>query len=822
MKVLSLSTLFVLLLLHSFYSNAQVYQTPKDYEIASITVTGANFLDPNAIVSISGLKVGDKIRIPGDALSEAIKKLWKQGILGDVKIAVVKTEGTKVYLNIHLSERPRVVKYTFTGVRKSETSTLNDKIGIIKGKTLSDVLLKNAQNNIKKYYKNKGFHNVEVNIEVVADSSTKITNGAWLKVNVDKKNKVKIEKILITGNSAIKTKKVKKKLKGTKEAKGFSFRVSKYLPDKYEEDKQKLIAFYNTKGYRDARITYDSVYSVNRKRLNVQMNIEEGKKYYFRNISWEGNYLYSDETLDKVLGIKKGEVYDVEKLDKKLSFSQTELDISSLYMDDGYLFFRVEPVEVAVENDSIDIEIRIFEGPQANVNKIVLNGNTKTNDFVVLRELRTLPGNKFSRSDLIRSQREIANLGYFDPEKTGLNPIPDIANGTVDIEYTVEEKPSDQIELSGGWGGAFGFVGTLGLVFNNFSTRNFFNFKTWRPLPTGDGQRLQIRFQANGPRFQTYSVVFTEPWLGGRKPQAFTVSFSHSLQRTIFNGVTIGSFKLYSVSLSLARRLRWPDDFFVLSNSVSYSYYDLFNFGGLPGFSNGIAQNLNLNFTLSRNSIDNPAFARSGSSMSLSLTLTPPWSLFENKDYSQIDAAERYRLVEYHKWMFDNSWFTTLIGKLVINARMHIGYIGYYNAALGVGPFERFLLGGAGLAGFNFLLGTEIVALRGYRDNSIRPFESDQGGIVFNKYVFELRYPFSLNPAATIYGLAFLEAGNNWGTYSDVNPFRMYRSAGAGVRILMPAFGLLGIDWAYGFDAVPGNPGAAGGQFHFTIGQQIR
>jgi len=798
------------------------YTAPTEYEIGGITVSGAKFLDKNVIISISGLKAGDKVRIPGEEIGKAIRKLWKQGILGDIEISITEIQGNIVFLNIHLSERPRVTRYNFYGVSKSQRNTLSERIGNIRGKVLTDALLKNTELNIRKYYEEKGFYNLDLNIQVKEDNI--VSNSVSLDIRINKNGKVRVKDIQIDGNSAFSDKKIRKKLKTKRKKRIAIFRNSKFIENKFEEDKDKLIAFYSSKGYRDASILMDTVYSVKDEMVKIEIQLEEGKKYYYGDITWAGNYLYDDETLAKILGIRRGDIYNPVKLEEKLNFSQTELDISSLYMDDGYLFFSVTPVEMAVREDSIDVEIRIYEGPQADINKVILKGNTKTSDHVVLREIRTIPGRKFSRSDLIRSQREIAVLGYFDPEQTGINPIPHPEDGTVDIEYTVVEKPSDQVELSGGWGGRFGFVGTVGLVFNNFSARKIANLREWRPLPSGDGQRLSLRVQANGRKFQTYSFAFTEPWLGGKKPNAFTISLSHSVQRNIIRGVTLGSLKVTGLTFSLGRRLRFPDDFFTLTNSISYLRYDLENFGNQLGFSTGIAENFNFNTTLARNSIDNPTFPRNGSSFSLSLTLTPPYSMFDpaDKDYDALSNAERFRYVEYHKWMFDSAWYTTLVGNLVLSSRLHFGFIGSYTPNLGIGPFDRFQLGGDGLTGFNFLLGTEIIGLRGYQNNSIVPLDAPQGGITYNKFVMELRYPLSLNPAATIFVLAFLEGGNTWSNYDEYNPFNFQRSFGVGARIFMPAFGLLGIDWGYGIDEVPGRPGVNEGQFHFTIGQQIR
>ncbi|MCU0443712.1 MAG: outer membrane protein assembly factor BamA [Microscillaceae bacterium] len=804
--------------------------TIREYEIAVIRVSGSKFLDPGALISLSGLRQGDKIKIPGMELSDAIRKLWKQGIVGDIQILIDKFENEKVFLNIQLTERPKISRFFFAGdVRKGEQQTLGDKVGFLKGTISTPARLKKVQRTIEKYYVDKGFLNCNANIVQIKDSI--ISNSVYLKINVNKGKRVKIRPLNIDGNVAYSDKRVARKLKGTKQKKATRiFTASKFVRAKYEEDKENLIKFYNSEGYRDARVIGDTIYPIDKKHIGLNLKIEEGNRYYFRNITWKGNYVYDSPALSRVLGVKKGDVYDVENLEKRLNFSQTDLDITSLYMDDGYLFFRVEPVEIAIVGDSVDIEMQIYEGPQANINRIILNGNTKTSDKVVLREIRTMPGQKFSRSDLIRSQREISTLGYFDPEKIGINPIPNPEDGTVDIEYTVEEKPSDQIELSGGWGGAFGFVGTLGVVFNNFSARKIFKFGQWGGvLPSGDGQRLSLRLQANGRQFQTYSMTFTEPWLGGRKPNSFSINLSHSVQRRIdFSGNSLGYLKLYTASLTLGRRLQWPDNFFTISNSLSYTHYDIQNFDfSIFSSGSGRSNSVAFNTTISRNSIDNPTFPRRGSSMSLSVSLTPPYSLFQpNRKFAEETDLEKFRWVEYHKWMIDNSWFTELFGKFVLNTRAHFGYLGAYNQRLGVGPFERFVLGGAGLTGqnFGFLLGLEIIGLRGYADNSVAPPRNlAAGGVVYNKYVMELRYPVSLNPAATIFVLGFMEAGNNWLNYSEYNPFNLKRSAGFGARIFMPAFGMIGLDWAYGFDRVPGAPADSNGsRFHFTIGQQFR
>lgn len=817
-------------------SQAIDYADPKEYEIAEVTVSGTQFLDPNSMVSISGLKVGDKVRVPGPAISSSIKRMMDFGTLDDVEILATKVEGTKIWLNVDIKERPRLYKVTFAGLRKGERETLNDKVKLIKGRVITPTIIKNTQLLIKKHFMDKGFFNTSVKAVQIPDT----TRGqATLNFTVDKGNKVKIDEIIIEGNVAIDDKKLKRKLKKTKEKKIWHlFTPSKYVPKTYDEDKGKLIAYYRKNGYRDATIEFDTIKNAGEESIKILMRIEEGPKYYYRSITWTGNYLHTSDRLNTILGLSKGNVYNPEELDKKINGIPGG-DVSSLYMDDGYLYFRATPIETSVLQDSIDIEIRIMEGKQATINRIILNGNTKTSDRVVLRELFTLPGQKFSKTELINTQRQLSQMGYFDPEKIQINPIPNQGDGTVDIEYTVEEKPSDQIELSGGWGGYIGFVGTLGLVFNNFSIRNIPNRSTWRPLPSGDGQKLSVRFQANGRQFQTYSLSFSEPWFGGKKPINFGVALTRTVYRiadfnSLYTRVSAGSQKFIGsyynngITFSLGRRLKEPDRFLVLSHSLSLQRYrldslDFFNIG----YNNGISNNITFNTTLSRNTLSDFQYPRSGSSFSLAVTLTPPYSAFRKKDFT--DVKDRFKLVEYNKWMFDASWYATITGKLVLSARAHMGFLGSYGDKVGLSPFGRFIVGGSGLAGQGSfaLADQDIIGLRGYGDRKVGPLNPNGqlaagGGVVYNKYVMELRYPVSLNPQATIFLLTFLEGGNNWGNYRDFNPFDVKRSAGGGARIFMPAFGLLGIDWGYGFDKIQGQNTRSGGQFHFTIGQQIR
>ncbi len=847
------------------------YSSPKEYEIADIEVKGIQFLDNNALISLSGLRVGDKIKVPGDEISTAIKKLWKQGIIGNVSIYASKLEGNKIWLVIELTERPRLTRYEIEGVSKTQKGEIEDNIELVRGKVLTDVVIKNTELAVTKYLEGKGYLNAQVN--VVQQEDTVLRNSAYLKINIVKGQKVKVRNIRFEGNEYFTSAKLRKKLKSTGMTVKFSlpteiikttgkllwppnllnfiksskkvsknefkeymashvnlnfFKSAKFVETDFKDDKDLLIAFYNTKGYRDAEIVSDTTYNISNKFMNIDIVVNPGKKYYFRNIDWTGNYIYSNEQLDAVLGIESGDVYDLELINKKLNFNPTGPDISSLYMDDGYLFFSINPVEVGIYEDSIDVEMRIFEGAQATIDKVTISGNDKTNDHVILRQLRTMPGDKFSRAELIRTQRELSQLGYFDPEQVNPVPIPDPVNETVDIEWQLVERSNDQIELSGGWGGTFGFVGTLGVTFNNFSVRNIFKTENWRGLPVGDGQSLSVRFQANGRNFQSYSFSFVEPWLGGRKPNSFGISYSKSIQRSINRATdeTTGSLKVTGVSVSLGRRVRWPDDFFTVSNSVSYQRYDLFNFGGRSlGFRTGQANSFTLNTTFARNSVDQPMYPRSGSSVSLSASFTPPYSLLGREVNPEDDNATKFKWLEYHKWNFDSKYYLSLAGKLVLAARAHFGYIGSYDRNIGVGPFERFQLGGDGLTGQNFLLGTDVIGLRGYGNNSITPIDTEnniEGGTIFNKYVMEIRYPISLAPTATIYALTFLEGGNNWDDFADFNPYNVKKSAGVGLRIFMPAFGLMGIDWAYGFDREPGALQNSGPQFHFSIGQQIR
>lgn len=857
------------------------YANPAEYYIAGIEVTGLNILDKNAMISLTGLRVGDKIKIPGDGISGAIRKLWKHGLVGDVSISVEKIEAENVWLKIELSERPRLTNFYFYGINKTQESSLKEELTLIRGKIVNDAMLRNTEITVKKYFVKKGFLNTEV--KIVQERDTLNRDGIRLRITVNPNSKVKINKITIDGNENFTDGKLKGKLKKTKEhprldmhryliSKALNFKPrdvktyltssydvswlevkkffsdhmklnvfggSKFIQTEFDEDKKKIVEFYNSKGFRDAEITQDTIYNFDKKTINIDLAIHEGPKYYFRNILWTGNYLHSDKTLNAILGIKHGDVYNRELIDRKLSFNPKGPDISGLYMDDGYLFFRINPVEVAVVGDSIDVEMRIYEGEQATINQVTISGNDRTSDHVIRRELSTVPGQKFRRSDIIRTQQKLGQIGYFNPQTISQNLQPNPANATVDVEWKVEEQSNDQIELSGGWGGAFGFVGTLGLTFNNFSLRNIPHPKKWRPLPVGDGQRLSLRVQANGRNFQNYSVSFTEPWLGGRRPQSLSISANKSISRFAGQGATNffdlnSTLKVDNISIGLGKVLEWPDNYFTLTNSLSYSVYTLKNAPNyIPGCPDCIANSITLNTTLARRSVDNPMYPSQGSEISLSATFTPPYSEWRKINVESATPQELNKWVEYHKWMFDAKYYIALDrkNKLVLEAKAHFGFIGRYNNKFEYTPFERFFVGGAGLAGgFGaFVLGQDIISLRGYDDNSITPpydglSGNIRGGIVYDKFGLELRYPITTGNAATIYGFTFVEAGNNWNNYQEFNPFNSYKTAGFGARIFMPAFGLIGLNWGYGFDPDPfsNSNQPSGAKFQFTIGQQIR
>ncbi|HOO98399.1 MAG TPA: outer membrane protein assembly factor BamA [Bacteroidales bacterium] len=806
------------------------YLDEGDYIIGGVSVSGVRYLDVPALIGISGLRTGQEITIPGDAVTKAVQRLWQQGLFSDVRLSIIETRSDTIFFDIFLQERPRISAVRLNGIRKSETEDLNEKIKLPVGSQVTSFILNNTQKVIKEHYVEKGFLNTTV--EFVQKDDPDQPNNIILYVNIDKKEKVKIGELTFEGNEYFKETKLRRQMKDTKKKNYNIFKVSKYIDEKYNDDKEKLITFYNDNGFRDFTIISDSLYKISEDRVGIKLKIEEGDQYFLRNVRWVGNSVYTKEDLERVFNVEKGSVYNQSLiLDRLNGLSGAEDAVSNLYLDHGYLFSHLTPVEANIENDSIDLEIRIYEGDQAYLNDIIIAGNTRTNEHVARRELYTLPGDLFSKDLIIRSIRQLGVLGHFDPEKINPTPLQDQINGTVDLLYQLEEKANDQFEISGGWGAGM-LVGTVGVRFNNFAMKNFFKLDEWKPYPSGDGQSLSIRAQSNGRIYQSYNVSFVEPWLGGKKNNTFSVSLYRSVmtngtpkgeqgrQAMIIDGATIG----------LGKRLSWPDDFFSIYGDLSYSKYDLNNYSYYRFlFENGQSNLLSLNLRLTRFSTSpNLIYPRSGSSFTFSIQATPPYTFISGKDMSAPDITdeEKYKWIEFHKWTFKSDYYFPLTknDKLVLNARFAFGYLGFYNKYIGPSPFENFYIGGDGMTGYSFY-GREVIALRGYTNGSLTPIDSRSGapaGNVYSKITFELRYPLSLNQQATIYALAFLESGRAWSKLNEYNPFRMNRSAGIGLRANLPMFGLLGIDWGYGFDAVPtGESGANKSQFHFVIGQQF-
>ena len=834
-----LIVLFSCCLLLSVFSFAQEtdsigvfeYAQPKDYEIGGIKVLGANFSDDNAIIGVSGLKVGDKIRIPGPDIQKAIKALWRLRLFTDVQLIMEKTIGDVIFLELKVQERPRLSRHSYQGVKKSYHDDLNEAINkyLLKGGIVTENVKVNAAEEIKAFFVEKGYLDTRVRVDEIKDTIRQ--NSVRLVFDVNRGKKVKIQNIVFTGNDNVKDRKLRKQMDNTKRKRKI-FTGSKLIQKDYEDDKKSIVNYYNTLGFRDARVLSDSIWREEDGDMMIQINVEEGDRYFFRNIAWKGNSIYDTQTLTDVLGITAGDVYNQELLETRLRFSQDGRDVSTLYMDNGYLFFQVDPIEVAIDEDSIDLEIRIFEGPQASIDKVVIKGNDRTHEHVVRRELRTRPAAKFSRSDIIRSQREIINLGYFNPEALGINTPVNPQRGSVDIEYAVEEKPSDQLELSAGWGGNRRVIGTLGVSFNNFSLRNIFNKSAWHPLPQGDGQRLSLRAQTNGDFFQSYNISFTEPWLGGKKPNSFTVSgFYNRFAFGQRGTTTYQSFNIIQGSVSLGTRLKWPDDNFVSSTAINIQTLSLNNWarglfqdsdGNLV--SEGNYNNFSIKQTIARTTINDPIFPKNGSRISLSVQLTPPYSWFNNRNYSDLAASERFRWLEYHKWRFDAEWYTPIAGDLILKAQAKIGMLGFYNRGIGTSPFERFQLGGDGINNQQFgFAGVDIISLRGYDvsdlEANIDPQTGGQASTpVFDKFTVELRYPLSLNPSSTIYVLAFAQGGNAWRSFRDFNPFDLKRSVGIGLRVFLPMFGVLGFDYGLGFDKPGDLPFNELGRFNIVLG----
>ena len=841
------------------------YARPKKYEIGGIVVDGAKYVDGSMLSMIANLRVGETISIPGDEISTGIRKIWEQGLFEDVAINATDFVGDKVFLQIVIKEKPRVSKFSLKGIKKSEADDIRNKINLSRGDIATEHLLTKTTRIIEDFYFDKGYYNVDVDIQQLPDTVRE--NYIDMVININKGQKVRIGQINVFGNENLPDGQVLMAMKETKQKGHFDplnplgplivntiadvftlhplraingveeyfydnyrpriMKSSKYIESNYEDDKKLIIEKYNAKGYRDARIVRDSVYRIDETNLGIDLVIDEGNKYHYRNIFWTGNTKYSAETLNSILGIKKGDVYNKELLDRNLNYSETNLDVSSLYMDDGYLFFRVEPVEVAIENDSIDLEIRLTEGKQARISNVSLTGNTKTYDHVVLRELYTRPGQLFSRSDVVRSVRELATLGFFNQESINPDVQPDPSDNTVDINYSVEEAAADQIRFSAGFAAGYLML-EAGLQFSNFSMRNIFNKKAWKPLPMGDGQKLSLNVSTLGRYYLYYGLSFTEPWLGGRKPNSLSVSIYQSFYAKQYKktDANYGWFNMTGATVGLGRRLTWPDDYFSLYQGVNFKRYALHNYQNTSlnvGDGNGKFNLISYSFVLSRNSVSQPLYPRNGSEFQLGLEITPPYSLLSNKNYSSLSENEKYKWIEMHRWTFKAAWYTELYDKLVMMTRVRFGYLGHYNDQIGATPFHRFFLGGDGLNNYSFD-SRELVGMRGYANNSLTPGAysgASEGGDLMTKYTLELRYPLSLNPQATIYALTFLEAGNCWLGFKDFNPFDVKRSAGLGVRIYLPMFGLLGLDWGYGFDDVYGTTGNNHSQFHFSIGGSI-
>ncbi|UCE69691.1 MAG: outer membrane protein assembly factor BamA [Flavobacteriaceae bacterium] len=864
--VLPLGLLLILAFLLTYQTAAQdiSYENGKKYILAGLEVTGLQSYNEQTVKTYTGLREGQPITIPGDEISQIINKLWSLELFTDVEFYITRIDGDNIYLELHIEERPTLSEVTIYGVKRRKVDDLINDTDLKKGKKITQSLIANTKNYLENKYQKQGYLNSRVTIATKVDTSE--TNAQDMVININKGNRVKVRDIVFEGNEKISSSKLRRAMKNTKEKKSGRFwKKSKYIEEDYQEDLKSLIDAYAESGYRDARILSDSIHQVNDKKIDILFKIEEGDKYYFGEIDFVGNTVYTDRQLSQVLGIKKGDTYNGVQLRKRIA-DETKPDgedLTNLYQNNGYLFSRINPVEVSAENDTIDFEIRIIEGKETFLNKINVFGNDKTNDHVIFRELRTRPGQKYSKDDIIRSVRELGQLGFFDPEQ--IRPEienPDPNEGTVDLKFDLVESGASQVELQGGYGGG-GFIGTLGLSFNNFSIQNIFNKDAYKPVPMGDGQTFALRLQASRT-FRVYSLNFSEPWLGGRKPVRFNLSLSRTQQFLASfdqNGrVQVDKnqqFAISGISAGMAKRVQWPDDYFTVSHALSYQFYNFKNYRtGLFNFGNGTSNSLAYTIGISRSSAGpGLIFPLTGSVFEITGKFTPPYSLFNNKDYASLKARseeletigterpltpreqaeleavdqERFRWLEYYKIKFKADWYTRIVDKLVLRTNVEFGFLGSYNPDVGKVPFERFFLGGDGL-GRNFTLdGREVIQLRGYENNSLTPVDpitqQQEGGIVYNKYSLELRYPLTLKPTASIYALTFLEAGNSFNNFQEFNPFELRRAAGVGLRIFMPAFGLLGIDFGYGFDEDlrPSSVGTgpSGWQTHFIIGQQF-
>ncbi|MCF0164074.1 MAG: BamA/TamA family outer membrane protein [Bacteroidales bacterium] len=808
------------------------YNNPQKYIIGGLRVEGTTYVNKDQIASLSGMLTGSEIQVPGENVSEIVRRVWMQRYFSDVGLYIDSLSANKdtAYFVMKITERPRVSEWKFSGLKKSEKDDIQEKLNLRRGRALSEYVQSSSVNIITKYLKEKGFLNTKV--DVLTENDTLIKNAVKVTFAVDRGKKVKVKRINYSGVEGISKFKLDWSMKKTKDMTWYNlFSSKKFNEDEYPGDKEKLIETLNELGYRDAKIVKDSIYFMEDNRLGIDFQLEQGKRYYFRNITWTGNSVYPAEALSDVLKINKGDIYDVVTMNERLygGGKDGDITINKLFSDNGYLFFSVTPVEVNIVGDSVDVEMRIVEGKQATFNNVIISGNNVTNENVIRRAVFTRPGYLYRQTDFERSLRELGTMTNFDAEKivqqgTGWNLLPDPVSNTVDISYNVEEKANSQLELSGGWGSNM-FVGSVGVNFSNFSTRNMFRKEAWRPVPLGDAQTLAIRFQTNGSYYTALTGSFVEPWLFGKKPTSLNISLYYTKQTNsvitsyyqILNDDEY--FKVYGGAAGLGSRLKWPDNYFVLYHQLSLQTYELSNWSYNFLFSNGKSHNFNYTITLSRNSTDQQIYPRQGSDLSFSISLTPPYSLFRdpNTDYSKMADSEHYRWIEYNKWTFKGSSFIRIVGDLVLMTRAQFGYLGYYNKKWGYSPFEGFLVGGDGMSGYN-TYGQEVIGLRGYENYSLTPTKGNAyAGNVYDKFTVELRYPIIMQPQSTIFVLAFLEGGNCWSDIKDFNPFQIKRSAGAGLRVMLPVVGLMGIDWGYGFDSTSDNKG----QFHFVIGQQF-
>ncbi|MFD1768995.1 outer membrane protein assembly factor BamA [Sphingobacterium suaedae] len=817
------------------------YLDPKNYVIGGVRVSGTEYLDSDVLITISKLVVGQYIEVPSEATANVVKTLMGQNLFDDVQLYAERIEGDNIYLEIRVQERPRLTRIDINGLKKGETDEIRKRLNTSSGKIVNANLLKTTQATIQKFLREKSYLYPEIKIRTEKDTAQ--ANNEIVIVDVDKNKKIKVHRVHFDGNEAFSDKQLRKYLKGVKPRRWYRvFGPGKFKDEKYKEAKENLVAKMQDKGYRDAQILSDSVVRYDNNEVDIFVNLYEGPRYYVGNIEWSGNSKYTDSVLNLILGIEKGDVYSEEKLTTKLSGpTRNSDDISALYQNDGYLTFGIQPIIKRIYSDTVDLEIVLSEGKQFTINNVIVKGNDVTNDRVVLRSIYTKPGQKFSREMLMRSVREISQLGMFDEQK--INPVPTNLNyeeGTTDLEYTVVEKPSDQVELSGGYG-AGQVIGTLGLTFNNFSTSNLFKKDAWKPLPRGDGQKLSIRGQTSGKRYQSYSFSFSEPWLGGKKPIYFGLSaytsnssyggFNYYTGQQMVSDSELNRIWMTGVTATLGKRLQWPDNYFQVNTSLSFQRYKLQNYGNYFLFSDGTAYNINLTQEISRNSVDAPIYPTSGSNFKLTIQLTPPYSSWNNINYQTAADNVKYKWTEYHKWKFDSQWYTKIAGKLVLKTQAQFGYLGNYTNKTPTSTFERFKLGGDGMQGFDFLQGSEIIAMRGYANGTIIPESTgngfaniaiNSGSPIYAKYQLELRHPVMLNEQATVFVLAFAEAGNTWNKFSEVNPLKMRRSAGVGARIFLPIFGMLGIDYGHAFDPIPGLQSSQWKQnFTFSILQNM-